>query len=46
VRRVQPLTPRQRFGPEHEAHIAAANAIVPGGFTSFARWARVGAKPG
>jgi uncharacterized protein YbjT (DUF2867 family) len=29
------------FGPEHEKHIAAANALVPGGFTNFADWARV-----
>ncbi|MBI1775160.1 MAG: NmrA family NAD(P)-binding protein [Proteobacteria bacterium] len=29
------------FGPEHERYIAAANALVPGGFTSFADWARV-----
>jgi len=28
------------FGPEHEAHIAAASALVPGGFTTFADWAR------
>jgi uncharacterized protein YbjT (DUF2867 family) len=28
------------FGPEHERTIAAANALVPGGFTSFADWAR------
>jgi uncharacterized protein YbjT (DUF2867 family) len=28
------------FGPEHERYIAAANALVPGGFTSFADWAR------
>ncbi len=33
------------FGPKHEAHIAAANALVPGGFTSFADWARVNMKP-
>ena len=29
------------FGSEHERTIAAANALVPGGFTSFADWARV-----
>jgi len=29
------------FGPQREARIAAANALVPGGFTSFADWARV-----
>ena len=28
------------FGPEHERYIAAANALVPGGFTNFADWAR------
>jgi hypothetical protein len=28
------------FGPEHERTIAAANALVSGGFTSFADWAR------
>jgi uncharacterized protein YbjT (DUF2867 family) len=28
------------FGPEHERYIAAANALVPGGLTSFADWAR------
>jgi len=33
------------FGPKHEVHIAAANALVPGGFTSFADWARVNMKP-
>ena len=27
------------FGPDREAHIAAANALVPGGFTPFADWA-------
>lgn len=29
------------FGPEHEARVAAANALVPRGFTRFADWARV-----
>ena len=29
------------FGPEHERYIAAANALVRGGFTNFADWARV-----
>ena len=29
------------FGPDREAHIAAANALVPGGFTNFTSWARV-----
>lgn len=33
------------FGPQHEAHIAAANALVPGGFTSFPDWARAHMKP-
>ena len=33
------------FGPKHEAHIAAANALVPGGFTGFADWARANMKP-
>src|SRR5467141_308755 len=28
------------FGPRREAHIAAAKALVPGGFTTFAHWAR------
>jgi uncharacterized protein YbjT (DUF2867 family) len=28
------------FGPEHEPYIAAANTLVPGGFTNFADWAR------
>jgi hypothetical protein len=28
------------FGPERERYIAAARALVPGGFTSFADWAR------
>jgi hypothetical protein len=28
------------FGPEHERYIAAANALVAGGFTNFADWAR------
>jgi hypothetical protein len=27
------------FGPEAEKRIAAANALVPGGFTRFADWA-------
>jgi len=27
------------FGPERERYIAAANALVPGGFTNFADWA-------
>jgi len=33
------------FGPQHEAHIRAANALVPGGFTPFADWARAHMKP-
>ena len=33
------------FGPRHEAHIRAANALVSGGFTSFADWAPVHMKP-
>jgi uncharacterized protein YbjT (DUF2867 family) len=33
------------FGPEHEKRIAAANALVPGGFTGFAEWAKVHMKP-
>lgn len=32
---------RTYFGPDHERAIAAALALVPGGFTSFADWARV-----
>lgn len=33
------------FGPECEKRIAAARALVPSGFTSFADWARVHMKP-
>ena len=33
------------FGPEHERRIAAARALVPGGFTGFADWAKVNMKP-
>ena len=33
------------FGPDHAQHIAAANALVPGGFTPFESWARVHMKP-
>jgi hypothetical protein len=29
------------FGPQREAHIGAANALVSGRFTSFADWAKV-----
>jgi hypothetical protein len=33
------------FGPEHATRIAAANALVPAGFTSFADWARTNMPP-
>jgi uncharacterized protein YbjT (DUF2867 family) len=33
------------FGPQREAHISAAKALVPDGFTSFADWARSHMKP-
>ena len=33
------------FGPEHVKRTAAANALVPRGFTGFADWARVHMKP-
>ena len=33
------------FGPGHETRVAAANALVPSGFTGFADWARVNMKP-
>src|SRR5207302_1087800 len=33
------------FGPEREKRIAAARALVPGGFTGFADWAKVHMKP-
>jgi uncharacterized protein YbjT (DUF2867 family) len=33
------------FGCEHEKRTAAANALVPGGFTGFADWAKVHIKP-
>ncbi len=33
------------FGPDAPAHMAAANALVPGGFTAFADWARKNMKP-
>jgi len=29
------------FGPQQVRYIAAANALVPGGFTNFVDWARV-----
>jgi uncharacterized protein YbjT (DUF2867 family) len=32
-------------GPDHETRIAAANALVPSGFTGFADWARANMKP-
>jgi uncharacterized protein YbjT (DUF2867 family) len=34
------------FGPDARTAIAAANAIVPGGFTGFSEWARKNIKPG
>lgn len=34
------------FGPDAEARIAAANALVPRGFTAFPDWARKNMKPG
>lgn len=34
------------FGPNAEAPIAAAKALVPGGFTAFPDWARKNMKPG
>jgi hypothetical protein len=33
------------FGPEHETRLAATGALVPGGFTGFADWAKVHMKP-
>jgi len=33
------------FGPQRDTHIAAAKALVPGGFTTFADWARTRMKP-
>ena len=33
------------FGPESEQRIAAARALVPGGFTGFADWAKAHMKP-
>ena len=32
------------FGPEREKHIAAAQALVPAGFTGFADWAKANMK--
>ncbi len=34
------------FGPDAQTRIAAANALVPGGFTVFSEWARKNMKPG
>jgi uncharacterized protein YbjT (DUF2867 family) len=33
------------FGPEREARIAAANALVPAGFTGFSEWAKLNLAP-
>ena len=33
------------FGPNAQAHIEAANALVPGGFTAFPDWAQKNMKP-
>jgi len=33
------------FGPQNQQRIAAANALVPEGFTGFADWAKVHMKP-
>lgn len=33
------------FGPDHEKFIAAAKSLVPGGFTTFADWAKLHMKP-
>jgi hypothetical protein len=33
------------FGPEYETRIAATRALVPGGLTGFADWAKVHMKP-
>jgi hypothetical protein len=33
------------FGPHAQTSIAAAHALVPGGFTAFADWARKNMKP-
>ena len=32
------------FGPEAQTGIAAAHALVPGGFTGFVDWARINMK--
>ena len=34
------------FGPDAQTAIAAANALVPSGFTAFSEWARKNMKPG
>jgi uncharacterized protein YbjT (DUF2867 family) len=34
------------FGPDARTAIAAANSLVPGGFTDFSEWARKNMKPG
>ena len=34
------------FGPDARTAIAAANALVPGGFTGFSQWASKNMKPG
>lgn len=34
------------FGPDAKTRIAAASALVPGGFTAFPDWARKNMKPG
>jgi hypothetical protein len=50
--RLYPIAPEMRqtfeyfeqctyFGPQAEAHIAAARALVPSGFTSLSNWAAV-----
>jgi hypothetical protein len=33
------------FGPGSEQRVSAARALVPGGFTSFADWAKANMKP-
>jgi hypothetical protein len=45
VPRLEQCLAHTYFGPHHEGHIAAANALVPGGFTTFNDWARVNMKP-
>jgi uncharacterized protein YbjT (DUF2867 family) len=41
----QYFTAHTYFGPQRDAHIQAANKLVPGGFKSFADWAAVHMKP-